>query len=199
MGIVLSWIVQRRKTTYLWLGKQTAPILSMDGTTITPARHHKHLGVFLSNDLSWDHHISFMIPRVIQRCALLKFMNKWLPPAAARHLYTSYVRPTLEYCSAIWHFSLSAKDTLRLERSKLVSPGVYSRHRGRHQRMNCSPQLTGPRFAGVAASMPWLPITVSSPPTLSYCASVFLQLLHRNTSSVGPQLASFQGSKNLSQ
>ena len=53
-----------------------------------------------------------------KKAGLLRWMAKDLTVSAAMRLYTCYVRPTLEYASPVWNGSLTASDSLALERIK---------------------------------------------------------------------------------
>ena len=82
--------------------RPTPPKLSFGGQQISPSYQHKHLGLAFSADLKFKQHVNE---------ALLKF-NKALSPLyqIAPHvprkdlllIYTTYVQPHLDYCSAVY-------------------------------------------------------------------------------------------------
>ena len=51
-----------------------------------------------------------------KRSCLLRLMSHQLPRAVTIRLFKSYVRPTMEYSSAVWHGSLKEDDALSIER-----------------------------------------------------------------------------------
>ena len=51
-----------------------------------------------------------------KRSGLLRLMSHQLPRAVTIRLFKSYVRPTMEYASAVWHGSLKEEDALSIER-----------------------------------------------------------------------------------
>ena len=79
-------------------------------------QQHRHLGVVLADDLTWHHHALYIRKRVKQRCALLRLMSRHLPPKVIKTLFEMCVRPILEYASPVWGNSLTAADSLLLER-----------------------------------------------------------------------------------
>ena len=90
--------------------------LSIEGVKIDLVKCHKHLGITISSTLEWHTHISDVIRVGKQRAGLLRWMCRDLPQAVAVKLYLSYVRPVLEYGSAVWHSGLREIDALAIER-----------------------------------------------------------------------------------
>ena len=70
-------------------------------------KQHKHLGVVLSGDLSWFAHITHVLAQGKRKARFLRYMAKELPADLVSTLYTTYIRPTLEYASPVWHGDLS--------------------------------------------------------------------------------------------
>eukprot|EP00117_Sycon_ciliatum_P042002 scpid30462/ scgid30624/ Probable RNA-directed DNA polymerase from transposon BS; Reverse transcriptase len=85
---------------------------------IQPSTSHRHLGVLLSETLSFQEHIEQTISKFRQRCVLLCHMADRLTGDIVRKLYLTYVRPTAEYAAPVWDWesSLSAAQRLTLER-----------------------------------------------------------------------------------
>lgn len=69
---------------------------------IKEVSNHKHLGVHLSSDLTWNYHVA----KICSQCRrLLGFIFRTCRSANVRTfklLYVAIVRPILEYCSAVW-------------------------------------------------------------------------------------------------
>ena len=121
-----SWATEWRgrfspaKTIAMPIGR---PAVTASTLTITLERlrvetttTHKHLGIILSSDLRWSPHMEKIIANASQRAGLLRVMSKDLPLSVSSKLYTYYVRPVLEYCSPVWHGSVSDQHALALER-----------------------------------------------------------------------------------
>ena len=79
-------------------------------------KQHKHLGVVLLDDLSWSAHITHVLAQGKRKAGFLRYMAKELPADLVSKIYITYVRPTLEYASPVWHGDLSKQHSLALER-----------------------------------------------------------------------------------
>ena len=90
--------------------------LYIEQQRITLALNHKHLGIILSSTLRWSDHIAAITLKASQRIGLLCVMAKTLQQDLIVQLYTTYVRPCMEYASPVWHSSLSAAEATTLER-----------------------------------------------------------------------------------
>ena len=51
-----------------------------------------------------------------KRSGLLRVMSHQQPRTVTIRLFKSYVRPTMEYASAVWHSSLKEEDASSIER-----------------------------------------------------------------------------------
>ncbi|XP_065563082.1 uncharacterized protein LOC136029005 [Artemia franciscana] len=66
------------------------------------------LGVTLTSDLKWDAHICSIVKQANTSLSLLKlFTNFSHPKAHILRLYSSYIRPQLEYACPVWHNGLT--------------------------------------------------------------------------------------------
>ena len=86
---------------------------------------HRHLGVVISEDLKWYHHVQEVIGKFSRRSGLLRWMAQDLPFEAAGKLYLFYVRPVCEYASPVWHGSLRADQALFWSGYRPVLPGAF--------------------------------------------------------------------------
>ena len=89
---------------------------TIDGQPIRIADNHRHLGVILSSNLNWSSHACNMLQTAAKRAGLLRVMSNDLPLPIATGLYIYYVRPTMEYASAVWHGSFHEDIALSRER-----------------------------------------------------------------------------------
>ena len=83
-----------------------APV-TVNGKGLSVVNSVKIIGLTLSNDLSWNNHIDECIKKANKRLYFLVLLKR------ARvncndiiNLYCSMVRPILEYCDTIFHYSL---------------------------------------------------------------------------------------------
>jgi hypothetical protein len=97
----------------------------MDGTPIKEVTSHKHLGVTISDDLSWNEHvtnIAISANRVLD--VLIAFKYK-LDRRTLEKLYISYVRPKLEYASIMWdncpNYLIARLEDVQIRAAKIIS------------------------------------------------------------------------------
>ena len=124
---VLPWTT-RRHYSYRGMGTDLArsiwPLQNRNKSnlqlTITPTieeqpiaivRDHRHLGITLTSS-----HVQSLVSMASKRSGLLCLMSYQLPRAVTIRLFKSYLRPTMEYASAVWHGSLKEEDALSIER-----------------------------------------------------------------------------------
>ena len=81
---------------------------------ISVVKQHKHQGVVLSDDLSWSAHITHVLAQGKRKAGFLRYVAKELPADLVSKIYITYVRPTLEYASPVWHGNLSKQQSLAL-------------------------------------------------------------------------------------
>ena len=77
--------------------KPDHPPLLLGNTPIPEATLHTHLGVTLSNNLSWHQHITRIVNKASQRLALLRRLKYKLSRQTLIRLYSTMIRPILEY------------------------------------------------------------------------------------------------------
>ena len=90
--------------------------LENHGQLVESVPNHKHLGLVISSDLTWDEHLKGIMSRGSQRIGLLKQMSRYLPPSTRAKLYLYYVRPCFEYASPVWYGATPASAAQSLER-----------------------------------------------------------------------------------
>ena len=81
-------------------------------TFLTTVANEKYLGVLISEDLSWDAHITKTVISANQKLGFLKRNLKGCPTNLRKMAYLTTVRPTLEYASVIWDPHLVKHKTL---------------------------------------------------------------------------------------
>mgnify|MGYP000176344217 CR=1 FL=1 len=76
--------------------------LSFMNKPILRVNEHKHLGVTLSDNLCWDSHIKHICKKASSRLGRIRSCMYHLPCDALECIYSSYIRPILEYASPIF-------------------------------------------------------------------------------------------------
>ena len=78
------------------------PPLFLDNQRITEVKHHKHLGVYLSHNLSWNKQAEETAKKANRCLGILRPLKFLLDRASLETLYKSFVRPILEYADIVW-------------------------------------------------------------------------------------------------
>jgi len=85
-------------------------------TDDTEVSEKKDLGVVLQNNLKWNAHVNRACSTAYMKLGLLKRTFKtWSNMQTVKTLYTSFVRPHLEYAVPVWN-ALNRKDIKKIER-----------------------------------------------------------------------------------
>jgi hypothetical protein len=103
-------LISRRRTK----GNQI-PVLHIHGQPLERVFEYKYLGVLLSTNLSWIPHIDKIVAKTRKILGMLyRQFYQWSDPEVLTKLYTTVVRPHLEYAAPVWSPEL-IKDISKLE------------------------------------------------------------------------------------
>ena len=69
---------------------------------IKEVESHKHLGVILSNDCSWQKHIDYIKEKAWTKINIMRRLKYDLDRKSLETIYKSFIRPLLEYADVIW-------------------------------------------------------------------------------------------------
>ena len=78
---------------------KSKPKIQLKGEQIEQVSSHKHLGVFLSQDMKWTTHIDYSIKRVKKKLGLLRRQSCNLLNRQKIDIYKTIIRPVIEYGS----------------------------------------------------------------------------------------------------
>ena len=76
--------------------------LQFGNTDIEEVPSHKHLGLTLSKDLSWNEHIDSVCTKASRSADVLNALKYKLDRRTLERLYFAFVRSKLEYASIVW-------------------------------------------------------------------------------------------------
>ena len=78
--------------------------LVLNGSLLQRVHSYKYLGITISCDLSWKPHISSVCIKTRKLVGLLyrRFSSNASSNAMVKYIYTSFIRPSLEYASIVW-------------------------------------------------------------------------------------------------
>ena len=74
----------------------------MLGKTLQHCDHHPYLGVELSSDMSWNHHIKDVTAKAQRSLNMLRRNLSGCSQDTKARAYTTMVRPILEYAGSVW-------------------------------------------------------------------------------------------------
>ena len=100
------------------------PNLTMtDGTTLATTTSEKDLGVYVDTKLTFEKHIETVVNQANIMLGLIRRSYTYLDSQSLLKLYTSLVRPTLEYCITLYFRGkkISRKWDLKYFREKIFS------------------------------------------------------------------------------
>ena len=79
------------------------PVLVFNGTAVTKVDEHKHLGLTLQSNLSFERHLNEKMTKAKKIIGILKHLSKFLPLKSLNQMYKALVRSHLDYCDIIYH------------------------------------------------------------------------------------------------
>ena len=77
--------------------------VSYAGVEVTQVDYHKHLGFILDGKMNYTKHIDSKIAKANQGIRVIQRLYNYLPRNALLQIYTSFLRPHLDYCDVIYH------------------------------------------------------------------------------------------------
>ena len=103
-----KWLVSfslpktKSMTISLKTNKPLHPPLFLSDQVINSVESHKHLGLTLAHDLTWNQHIKEITKTAGKRIDMLKPLKMVIDRKTLERLYLAYIRPTMEYASVVW-------------------------------------------------------------------------------------------------
>ena len=114
-----SLIISRKRN------KPAHPILSMSNVKIPSLDNHKHLGIYLSNNGTWDLHLRSIIEKAWQRIGILRHLKYKLDFNSLQTIYFAFIRPLLEYGDVVWdnlyQYQKDELDKIQNEAARIVT------------------------------------------------------------------------------
>jgi hypothetical protein len=81
---------------------RTHPQLFLDTEPIKRVLSHKHLGITVTPDLSWKHHVTEIIDKANRRLGIMRSLKYKLDRLSLERIYVGFIRPLLEYGDVVW-------------------------------------------------------------------------------------------------
>ena len=77
--------------------------IKIDGKIISPSKFTKYLGVYLDENLNWNHHVRNLTPKLTRALSMLKKVRHYIPSSdCLRNVYFGIFSSILHYGSQIW-------------------------------------------------------------------------------------------------
>ena len=100
------------------------PPLFIQNHEITEVKSHKHLGVNISDDCTWHHHIDYVKGKASSRINVMRKLKFKLDRKSLETNYFIFVRPILEYGDTIWNnctqYEKAYLDKIQTEAARIV-------------------------------------------------------------------------------
>ena len=101
-----QWLVNfnadKTKSMIISNRNQVHPPIEFNGTPLENVSSHKHLGLTLSENLSWNNHINTLFKDASKMLDILRVLKYDLDRESLEIIYFTYIRPKWEYSSQIW-------------------------------------------------------------------------------------------------
>ena len=89
--------------------------LTFNNKILDEVKSHKHLGLTLTDNLSWGMHINILIDKVSSMADVLKKLKYQIDRSSLETIYFTFIRPKLEYACHVWD-NCNSKDKDLLEK-----------------------------------------------------------------------------------
>ena len=91
--------------------EQNHPSLFFNGSEVCRVDKHKHLGLTLQKNLSFEKHLEEKLSKARKTIGILKKLSNFLPVRAMDQIYKAYCRSHLDYCDLIYHIPPKLTET----------------------------------------------------------------------------------------
>ena len=90
--------------------------LVLDGVAIETVNSFKLLGVYFNSELTWKHHIDYILNKVAKRIYFIYVLVRTgVKPDDVVSVYCAIIRSILEYASPVWHAGLTKAQSNDIE------------------------------------------------------------------------------------
>ena len=111
--------INTKKTKEMLLGpihSNPPSAITVDNSPVECVASFKLLGIIITNNLSWDDHISAICIKANKRLHYLKLLKRSSATVDdLLHYYTSVIRPVVEYACPVWQSCITCEQRNRIE------------------------------------------------------------------------------------
>ena len=112
-------VLNEQKSNYMVFSRsetEFATRLTMNNKTIDRIEEAKLLGVWLTTWLDWDKNTREMCRKAYASMTIVtKLKYVGVPTSDLIEIYILYIRSILEYCSTVWHSTLTVDQSKQIE------------------------------------------------------------------------------------
>ena len=101
------------------------PPLYFNNTELKDVAEHKHLGLTLTDNLSWSAHVKGIVQSASKMCDVLKQFKYKVDRQSLEAMYFTFIRPKLEYACQVWD-DCSIQDKQALENVQLNAARIVT-------------------------------------------------------------------------
>ena len=101
------------------------PTILSNNELLPFVQQHRHLGVTLQNNCLWSNHVENIVHSSHRRLNLLRSLKHKLNRNTLSNIYTTYIRPVLEYASVVWD-ECGVANTYKIERVQLDAARIVT-------------------------------------------------------------------------
>jgi len=94
-------VVNKTKTELVIFSRKDKVQITLQNG-ITSADHMKALGIHLSYNLTWDHHVNLLVPKTTSIIKSIRFLRRYIDQDSALKVITSQYFGTCYYGAPIW-------------------------------------------------------------------------------------------------
>jgi hypothetical protein len=114
------------KCKVLYYGKKNPKYeYRIDDIIVEESKVEKDLGIYITNDVNWNHHINYSINKANKQLGRIKHAFEYIDEYIIGLLYKSLIRPHLEYGAVIWNPHWQ-NEIDRLEKVQNRAPKIFS-------------------------------------------------------------------------
>ena len=107
------------------INKPIHPPLYMQNVQIQEVSSHKHLGLYFSNDCSWQQHIDYIKQKAWFRIHIMRKLKFKLDRKSLETIYLTFIRPLLEYkdviCDNCTQYEKNELDKIQNEAARITT------------------------------------------------------------------------------
>ena len=100
----------------------------MGNTVISEVSSHKHLGIILYKDMTWNNRINTIVDKAYKRLGILRKHKFNLDICSLHKMYKLFIRPLLEYGNIIWdncsQESKKAVENIQLDAARIATGAI---------------------------------------------------------------------------